>query len=543
MKCPNCNTIVEDEYNFCPNCRHKLERTSQQEEQQKVLSESTNSPIAITKNKVIWKINTGEIARHIKESEFAVFDNMTGMIIEDGVTAIIHIDGKEVAQINGGIYDFISNADIEAVLNERIKGYGLIEKIGSTWHWLVGAICGKKVGETINSKDNNQFKTMDDVIRHLNSQAKISVYLKIDRCFPSLYGSETASNGETSFVPMTIQTKYLDAQVGVSMLLQITDFKEFIRRYLCDKTSVTVSDIQHELNIYVQNILQAELSNEEINEYGIAEPAKQRIILRLKEDLQNVLHGIKVVRIVDITCNNEDFERFRAISAELYCSEKELDFVIRTNEFKNRLASVENEQKINAAKNDFELKKVLDEIDTDKILHEDELNQFYILLSRQKRIREAKDSIEEEKALSDIMRTGLLNKDEFDAFKQELDLKQFDRENIAEAMRRQSLAVLAKKNLDIETELLLHHISQEAEIEAAQFEAEKRQSARDSEALDIEEALYGKIYLSQKRHLQNELELEDITRRHRRSAEIEDVDVDNKLVGKKIEGQRIVDNE
>ena len=59
--------------------------------------------------------------------------------------------------------------------------------------------------------------------------------------------------------------------------------------------------------------------------------------------------GLEIVRIVEISADNEDIQRFNNLSHEMYLSEQELDYLRRTNDFKNRLADVNNSQQIHTA--------------------------------------------------------------------------------------------------------------------------------------------------------------------------------------------------
>ena len=89
--------------------------------------------------------------------------------------------------------------------------------------------------------------------------------------------------------------------------------------------------------------------------------------------------------VVEITTDNEDLERMHVLARELYLSEQELDYLHRTNDFKNRLTTVNIQQ----ARTDLELHKQLQEIKQDGVLTKDELEMFYIVLSRERRIFEA----------------------------------------------------------------------------------------------------------------------------------------------------------
>lgn len=524
--------------NFCPNCRVKLikDNNSTKDEEKT----QPNPVLSLTKNKAIWKVEKGEIARRIDESEFATLSQISGLIVHLGTTAVVCVDGKKVCLLNGGVYDFVTQEEINKVMNERIADnsslYGINTKL---WNGLIRLIRGKKVEDNINKSSKNDLRTMDQVIQSLNANSVISIYLKLDNSFPLLYGTKVEDEG--NFMPLTIKTRHLDVEFGLSMMVQISDFEVFIKHYLGNKSSVTTADIQKELESYVHHIMQDELKYEEIDEYGISPMAKDRISLRIKA-LDSVLYGIQIVNVIDITCSNKDFERFRHLAKELYCSEKELDFLKRTNEFKNRLVCVENEQKLWNAKNDLEVKKALDEINRDGKLHEEEEHRFYTLITRQRKIKNAQDEMEDIKALNDIEQTKLLNQDEFDAFKDGLEAKKIDRNNIHEVMRLQSLAEATKKATKIAAEVTKCEIEEEAGIEVVRFDAYKQGTSQAIEKMDIMEVIYGKKYESRKRRLLEEQEITSLGNRFKNAQELEAAANRNKLLFQELEGARMKDD-
>ena len=307
--------------NFCPECRIKLIKEENVSVENISYKQQINIPFSITRNKAIWQIEKGEIARQISESEFATLDHVSGLIVHDGTTAIIYIDGKKVCQLNGGVYDFVKQGDIDKVLEQReTKSIFNVQRARegslrgtaiSGWRWLVRAVLGAKVGERVNGSLNANLDTIDQVIQSLNTNSVISVYLKVDQGFPLVFG--TKMDDRASFVPIPIKTKYLDADLGVTLFAQISDFDTFIKYHFINNTSVTTYDIYKELEIYVQNILQDELKDEEIDAYGISPAARDRILVRIKA-LDTVLHGVQIVSIPNITCSNSDFERFRHLA-------------------------------------------------------------------------------------------------------------------------------------------------------------------------------------------------------------------------------------
>lgn len=390
MKCPKCGSEILDNYLFCTECGTNLKQRNS------LVSETDN-----VKNKVLWKVQPGEIARKISELDFVNLNTVSGIVVQPGVTAIIYIDGKEVSRIDSGIYNFVDDKDIRAEMDKRVEFSGVTGLVSKTWKSLVKALTGKKVNqpEAINSKE----RSVSEIISGLNANSIISAYLKRDSNFPAFFDSAEDAEGRRSFVPMKIRfrTKIVDAEIGVQLFLQIIDFHAFLKKYLLERNRATVKDVQNDLEVLVRNVLQEELRNEEIDEHGISQAAKDRISARLK-DVPQYADGVGLVRIAEISCRNEDFDRFRELSRNLWCSEKELDFLHRTNEFQNRLARESNKRILSDAKNENDLKTGLRDLNRDQLLSEDEFEAFTTALAIKKFHRSTDAELEELAMISDL---------------------------------------------------------------------------------------------------------------------------------------------
>ena len=74
------------------------------------------------KQKIFWNIQKGEVACRVNESEFIRYDSAQGLIVNDGTTAYIKANGKVLAEIHGGIYDFVDPDELKRVLESRTGG-------------------------------------------------------------------------------------------------------------------------------------------------------------------------------------------------------------------------------------------------------------------------------------------------------------------------------------------------------------------------------------------------------------------------------------
>ena len=184
----------------------------------------------------------------------------------------------------------------------------------------------------------------------------------------------------------------------------------------------------------------------------------------LLHNFPNVLHGLLVIDVLDITTSNKELARFRQVEEELYCDERDLDYLHRTNEFRNRLASEENDQQIRAARSEQDLRYRLDEINKDNLIHEDEMEQFVSLLMNQKVIREATNTADLDQAMLGIERNKMVSREEFDIFVEDLMNRRFDRHEVSEQLRARSLMATALQKLEINKTLTIAILHSEDEV-------------------------------------------------------------------------------
>lgn len=479
---------------------------AEESRQNTVADESRQNAAAIVRNKAIWKLQPGELARHIAPDEWCyVTEFLEGLVIEEGTSAIIYIDGEEVAQMGSGMYVFDDKHQVAAELeSERRKAetQGLLSRIGDS---LYRFFTGHKRSETTEQRETRRRRTQQ-IIRRLKKDTIVDVYLKSNRVFPAIFGKKHLSDSPAGYAPYVIQSRFLDIEVGVSMQMQIGDFKSFITNYMAAKKTISILDVVKSVDSSVYSILKYQLRDVEVSERGLDEQTFTNIKNHLRTNLSNILYGVIIVDVLDITTDNEQLKRFRDVEARLYCSEREYDFLVRSNEFRNRLASEENSQKVREAKSDLDLQSCLDEVNKDKLIHEDEMEQFIALLKNQKVIREAQNQAELDKAMSEIQRNRLVTKDEFDAFNEDLNNKRFDRSQVSEQMRAKSLAATALAKLEIDKTFRIANIQSEDEISDAAFEALKKAKGREAEEWGLESAIYGRRYVYEHQQLLNENE-------------------------------------
>lgn len=494
----------------------------------------TTDAASIVRNKAIWKLQVGELARHIAPDEWQyVAEHLSGIVIEEGTSALIYVDGEQVAHMGSGMYVFDDKHALAAKeeANTRVnEEKGFFTRLKDN---LYRFFTGRKREEST-AERNARRRRVEEIMARMKKDTIIDVYLKSDRVFPAIFGQQHLSDSPRGYAPYIIQSRYLDVKVGVSMQLQIADFKTFIANHMAGYKTVHISDIVKKADSAVYSTLKFQLRDIEISERGLDEYTFNTIKNNLIRNLPNVLYGINVVQVLDIATTNEQLARFRQVEEQLYCTEREYDFLVRTNEFKNRIAAEENDQKIREARSEQELRVRLDELNKDKLLHEDEMEQFVALLMNQKIIREATNEADLDSAMMQIQRSRLVTREEFDIFMEDMNNRRFERSQVSEQLRAKSLMATALAKLEIDKTLNIANIQNAEAISEAEFEAFKKAKGREADGWDLETTIYGRQYIYENQVL---LGKQDLKRKENEFAEEEAVH-DNTIGSIKNQGRK-----
>ncbi len=497
---------TEVEANIIDSNQQSSRRQSNNTFVEAVNSDYTTDAAAVVRNKAIWKLQPGELARHIAPDEWCyISEHLEGLVIEEGTSAIIYIDGQEVAQLGSGMYIFDNKhaaaAELEAERRKHER-QGFFSRLADG---IYRFFTGHKREESTSQREERR-RRVQQIMGRLKKDTMIDVYLKSDRIFPAIFGKQYLSDSPEGYQPYIIQSRHLDLQVGVSMQMKIGDFKDFIANYLAGRKSVTIADVVKSVDSSVYSILKFRLREVEVSERGLDEITFNTIRDHLKQNLPNLLHGIIVVDVLDIATTNEQLARFRQVEEQLYCSEREYDFLQRTNEFRNRIASEENDQKIREARSEQELRVRLDEVNKDNLLHTDEMEQFVSLLMNQKVIRDASNKADLDKAMLEIQRNSLISQEEFDIFSNDLENRRFDRDQVSEQLRARSLTATVLLKMEIDKMERVAQIKADEEISDAEWETTRKQKGREAEGWDLDAIIYGRKYVLERQQLVDEVE-------------------------------------
>ena len=418
--------------------------------------------VDVVRGRAIWSIQPGQIARKISERELEEIEKLKGVIVQEGCQAIIFANGELVATLSAGAYQFFKSVEEEKAaikaaiekaekeLDEKerkareqrrqqeptFRELGVVGEIGRAGRWVGRLIFGEKKDE---KKEKIERRKLDyaRILSQATQSPILSVYIVSERHITLTFAGSTETDGHLAFMPYKIPTKIVDVNIGVSLQLRINDIHQFATNYLADKNIATTMQFEQMLAPSIENTLRQMLRNLDYEASGLPEPVLNNLKIRIQQTINEQLFGIQCERVLQITDSSADFERFRAVERELYCSEQELGFLQRTGEFRNRLAQETNKQTIDKATSEEELRYALQQLNRDQLLHDDEMEQFVLLLNAQKRLREAKSQEEEYEALIDIKKSRLVKDDELAALEDALAHNKIERDSITEIMRIQ----------------------------------------------------------------------------------------------------------
>lgn len=446
MKCPKCGYPVLPKFTKCPHCGESLIKEDN----------NTNLPDAndfsIVKGRAIWNVQKGEIAHLIKETELINTDSLKGVIVQEGCSAIVFMNGIITSIMQAGIYSFPTKEPtptIRSVVPSEPKvedepndftGFG--NGASAIGRGIRNFLFSKKKDEKPEQHEKRVDRTKEK-INKLPDLKTCRIYIVSNRLFNLFFDLQVDEEGNYDFAPFVIATKTVDAKIALSLQMQVTNMNEFVGNYLTDQQSVSTVLFQQQLRTCVKNTLTQLLRNLDYQQDGLPEPIINNLKNRIKSACNEQLYGIEVTKVLDITDESEDFNRFRSAEHDLFVNEKELDYLTRSNEFRNRLEQEKNKQEANQAANAESLRQTLQSINKDKLLSEDEMEQFVMMMDSQKRLREAKTKQEEYEALSDMKKSRLVKEEDIAALENVLAQNKVSRDSIVDLMRAQAEQDLA----------------------------------------------------------------------------------------------------
>ena len=384
---------------FCMECGYRFEAAPEpQPISEEPVEEASAKDMTEVENHIMWNVQPGQVARLIREKEFVQYSDAAGIIIGEGTRMLVRRNADEYTMLSSGVYSF---PEKKAAKNDS---QGFVRNIFSSANT----------------------KPQDDAL----PLELMSILLVRDGDIPVLFGMQDVPAGN------------LTVEVGLSATVRISSMQEFLSKHMIDRDQISAAELTEILAPKVEKVVRDVLADVYVSEDGLPAGARAEVTEKLTA-LSSSLGGVAFSVVDDVKVGHEALERFRALNSELYLTGRELEFLERTNEFKNRLAAAQNAQQIEEAKNDLALMRALNQINQDKILAEDELEKFYMVLSREKKIREAQNEEQIAAALADIEKTGLVRAEDLNRLKDEIRTNEHKRGHAFRMMQKKDELELA----------------------------------------------------------------------------------------------------
>lgn len=522
-RCKKCGYPLLPKHDKCPKCGASVI------EQAVTLIDGVD----VVSRKTVWSIAPGQLARRISEKELADCSAVNGVVIQDGVTAAIFVDGQLANVMDGGLYQFNPEKVIErskTIVNlekeseQQVTKQSFGKRVSSFFTGLMGS---KKHAERP-EKTEKRIESWKEIERESVRRTVVSIYLISNRLFQMAFGFEKTDDGTCTFKPYRLKAGIMDVEIGVNMQLRISDFNAFRLNYLNDSRKVSVTDLQEMTSPWVQQILTQTVENMQMAATRLTPEQQDQIRQQLKQELEHRLNGIEVVQVMDVTTESDGFEQLRQQEHDLWVSEQEADFYVRKNEFLNRYTgyqqeqeltkqSMTHDQELNLEREKLNFLSDMNKLNQDKLLSDDEMARFVELHEMEVRLRQALQNADEqtrmqdvEKILNDVKTKKLMSDDELAAVEESIRDKRFERQQMSDVLQHAALTKASIEKMRAEAGLYAEKTQIDMQKEQADFDALKQRSGFDIEKAEIEAALYGKRYVLEKQKAIDKLEMEGI---------------------------------
>ena len=522
-RCKKCGYPLLPKHDKCPKCGASV-------------AEQPITPIDgvdVVSRKTVWSIAPGQLARKISEKELADCSAVNGVVIQDGLTAAIFVDGQLANVMDGGLYQFNPEkviertktiVNIEKEYDQQTTENSFGKRVSSFFTGLMGS---KKHAEKP-EKSEKRAESWKEIERESVRRTVVSIYLISNRLFQMAFGFERTDDGTCTFKPYRLKAGITDVEIGVNMQLRISDFSAFRLNYLNDQRQVSIIDLQEMMSPWVEQILAQTVEPMQVTATRLTVEQQDSIRHQLKTELEHRLSGVEVVRVMDVTSESADFAKLQQQEHELWVSEQEADFYVRKNEFLNRYTGYQQEQELtqqsmnhnqelNLEREQQRFNADMNKLNQDKLLSDDEMTQFVELHEMEIRLRKALQNADEqnrkqdvEKILNDVKTKKLMSEDELAAVEDSIRDKRFERQQMSDVLQHAALTKASIEKMRAEAGLYAEKTQIDMQKEQADFDALKQRSGFDIEKAEMEAALYGKRYVLEKQKAIDKLELEGI---------------------------------
>lgn len=429
--CPKCHSVYADDKNCCPKDGQKLEERS--------VEEQFRADLSVVRNKICWHMPPGVAAYCIDEADLESLLHVDGIVVNEGTTAYVYINGTLATTISGGVYNFIDINDPEYQKRLTQRFGGVLQQIKGIWKVLTRFWVGTSLQDRIDDRQRiENYKTPDELEDAIRDNMVCSVILMANGEFPLILKTNL-NNG------------YYNGRLALNLSIQITDFHQFLRKLLNGKKHLSASSLSQQLTPVLNNALR----NEAFRNGTVDAEAIGHILANMQAGTDALQCGISVVRVNDCAIQSDDLERLRNLDREINLSEEEITRIQHIRTIKDRLVEDDNRRKIAEARTQLDVAIAMQSINHDKIISNDEELAFTEAITLSRQLRQYDDSEKLAETVHRIEKAGILRRNEIAILIADVNKQKYVRDNelammqLSDTIERQRIMQQANNELRI----------------------------------------------------------------------------------------------
>lgn len=418
-------------------------------------------------SKIIWSLEPQVIAQRLSEDKMAALGGAKGIVIREGTRALIFADGKLLGEFTEGEYDFrdaLAGGAAPTGHPGVVRVGGLMGGLRGLASWTGRMLLGEKVNadEARRRKEQRDLEKaaaaaplagqpeysglVDSFLSAVQGKKAIAVVLARSDDFPLIFNYPQQAAAD------------LRIDVGVNLLMRVTDLTDFYRDFLMDTFVLTTGNLSTRLGPILELEVAEAIKPLKVDQIANNRQLNDAVESRFNTELLRTMPSVRVSRVFKLTANREEIAELERKRERLTLSERELSLLQGQNEFANRLRVEETRQQLLEAGSDVELEKKLREVNKDKILNDQEFDKWMERLNLDRELATARTDDEREEVLQELRKRELVREEDLELLEGQSELRrghllemfELRQQLDADRLRLEMDQDLGEKQLDLE---------------------------------------------------------------------------------------------
>lgn len=424
-------------------------------------------PKLLKDSKIVWSLEPQVIAQRLSEDKMAALGGAKGIVIREGTRALIFADGKLLGEFTQGEYDFrdaLASGVAPVSQPAVVRVGGVMGALRGLASWTGRMLLGEKVSAE-EARRRQEQRELEKAAAGAPLASQPEFHGLVDSFLSAVQGKKAIavvlarSDDFHLFFKYSQQaTADLRADIGVDLLVRVNDLTDFYRDFLMDTFVLTTGNLSSRLSPLLELDVAETVKTVRVEQIANNRQINDAIEARFTKELQRTMPSIKVSRVFKLTANREEITELERKRERLTLSERELDLLQGQNEFANRLRVEETKQQLLETGSDLELEKKLREINKDKILNDQQFEQWMERLKLDRQLTTARTDDEREGVLQELRKRELVREEDLEVLQGQSELRrghlleifELRQQLDADRLRLEIDQDLGEKQLDLE---------------------------------------------------------------------------------------------